>query len=58
MPGSTDLYFRVEDSENEIKYMPDAELRVIDSKLGHVVGSGMDPFGKRRIGLAIKDLLS
>ena len=38
--------------------MGNAELRVIDSKLGHVVGSGIDPLGKRGIGLAIKDLLS
>ena len=58
MPSRTDLYFRVEDSENEVKHMPNAELRVIDSKFGHVAGSGMDPVGKRGIGLAIKDLLS
>ena len=58
MPSRTDLYFRVEDSENEVKHMPNAELRVIDSKFGHVAGSGMDPLGKREIGLAIKDLLS
>ena len=58
MPSRTDLYFRVEDSENEVKHMRNAELRVIDSKFGHVAGSGMDPVGKRGIGLAIKDLLS
>ena len=57
MPGSTDLYFRVEDSENEVKHMPYAELRIIDSKLGHVVGSGMDPVGRHLIGLSMKDLL-
>ena len=58
MPSRTDLYFRVEDSENEVKHMPSAELRVIDSKFGHVAGSGMDPGGKRVNYLAIKDLLS
>ena len=58
MPGSTDLYFRVADSEYEVRHMPNAELRVIESKLGHVAGSGMDPVGKREIGCAMRDLLS
>ena len=48
----------MEDSENEVKHIPNAELRAIDSKFGHVAGSGMDSVGKRGIGLAIKDLLS
>ena len=58
MPGSTDLYFRVADSEYEVSKMPNAELRVIESKLGHVAGSGMDPIGKAAIENAIVDLLS
>ena len=57
MPGKTDLYFRVADSEYEVRHMPNAELRVIDSKLGHVAGSGMDPQGKVEIEKAIIDLL-
>ena len=57
MPGKTDLYFRVADSEYEVSQMPNAELRVIDSKLGHVAGSGMDPNGKAAIDQAIVDLL-
>ena len=58
MPGSTDLYFRVADSEYEVSRMPNAELRVIESKLGHVAGSGLDPIGKAAIDEAIVDLLS
>ncbi|MAJ51387.1 MAG: hypothetical protein CMB82_07230 [Flammeovirgaceae bacterium] len=57
MPGKTDLYFRVADSEYEVNHMPNAELRIIDSKLGHVAGSGMDPYGKAEIAKAIVALL-
>ena len=57
MPGGTDLYFRVADSEYEVSRMPNAELRVIESKLGHVAGSGLDPIGKAAIDQAIVDLL-
>lgn len=57
MPGGTDLYFRVADSEYEVSRMPNAELRVIDSKLGHVAGSGLDPIGKTAMDKAIVDLL-
>ena len=58
MPCSTDLYFRVADSEYEVSRMPNAELRVIESKLGHVAGSGLDPIGKAAIDRAIVDLLA
>ena len=58
MPGGTDLYFRVADSEYEVSRMPNAELRVIDSKLGHVAGSGLDPIGKAAIDQAVVDLLN
>ena len=58
MPGGTDLYFRVADSEYEVSRMPNAELRVIESKLGHVAGSGLDPIGKAAIDQAIVDLLN
>ncbi len=57
MPGKTDLYFRVADSEYEVSRMPNAELRVIESDLGHVAGSGLDPIGKGDIDQAIVDLL-
>ncbi|MDE0366910.1 MAG: alpha/beta fold hydrolase [Gammaproteobacteria bacterium] len=58
MPGGTDLYFRVADSEYEVSRMPNAELRVIESKLGHVAGSGLDPIGKAAMDRAIVDLLN
>tara|TARA_B110000259_G_scaffold91597_1_gene106386 strand:- start:308 stop:1306 length:999 start_codon:yes stop_codon:yes gene_type:complete len=57
MPCRTDLYFRVADSELEVSRMPNAELRVIDSNLGHIAGGGMDPIGKTAIDLAIVELL-
>ncbi len=40
MPSSTDLYFPPEDSEIEVKGMPDAELRVYPTVWGHCVASG------------------
>jgi len=58
MPGDTDLYFTVADSEIEVKHMPNAELRPIHSTLGHIAGSGLDPIGKTAIDKAIADLLS
>ena len=58
MPCSTDLYFRVADSEYEVSQMPNAELRIINSKYGHVAGSGMDLIGKYEIDRAITDLLN
>ena len=58
MPGRTDLYFRVADSEYEVSKMPNAELRVIESKLGHGAGGGMDPIGKAEIDRAVMDLIN
>ena len=57
MPCKTDLYFRVADSEFEVSRMPNAELRIIDSSLGHIAGGGMDPIGKTAIDLAVVELL-
>ena len=53
MPCKTDLYFRVADSEFEVSRMPNAELRIIDSSLGHIAGGGMDPIGKTAIDLSL-----
>jgi homoserine O-acetyltransferase len=58
MPCNNDLYFTVADSANEVHNMPCAELRPIDSILGHVAGSGLDPVGKRAIDQAILELLA
>ena len=57
MPGSTDLYFTVADSEVEQQHMANAELRLILSPFGHTAGSGVDPVGKETIEKAVIDLL-
>ncbi len=38
MPCSTDLYFPADDSRLEVQLMPRAELRVLESKFGHIAG--------------------
>lgn len=38
MPGRTDLYFPPEDSQNEVKHMPNAKLVPIESVWGHFAG--------------------
>ncbi len=58
MPGSTDLYFTVADSEIEVANMPNAELRPIESPFGHFAGGGGVPEGKSAIDAAISDLLT
>lgn len=58
MPGSTDLYFTVPDSEIEVSLMPNAELRPIESLFGHLAGGGQVPEGKAMIDQAIAELLA
>ncbi len=58
MPGSTDLYFTVADSEIEVSHMPNAELRPIESLFGHFAGGGQVPEGKAMIDEAIAELLA
>ena len=43
MPASTDLYFPPEDSANEVKHMPNAELRVVETYWGHFAGGPHQP---------------
>lgn len=44
LPCETDLYFRVEDNEAELPFIPSGELRVIRSKSGHMAGlPGFNP---------------
>lgn len=38
MPSSTDLYFPLEDSRLEVAHLRRGELRVLESKFGHVAG--------------------
>jgi homoserine O-acetyltransferase len=40
MPGSTDQYFRYEDSEMEVSLLQNAELATIPSVWGHAAGGG------------------
>jgi homoserine O-acetyltransferase len=39
LPGATDLYFRVADSELELKHLTHGELRPIPSIWGHRAGN-------------------
>ncbi|MEQ8232431.1 MAG: alpha/beta fold hydrolase [Gammaproteobacteria bacterium] len=57
MPGETDLYFRVADSEYEVAHMPHAELRTIPSKWGHGAGFGIDPADNTFVDDALRELL-
>jgi homoserine O-acetyltransferase len=59
MPGSTDLYFPVADSEAEVRQMLNAELRPIPSLWGHRAGS--NPFDPADFGFvkdAVRQLLA
>ncbi len=58
MPGATDLYFPLEDSELEVRGMPNAELRPIPSIWGHYAGGGRDPAATRFIDAVLRDLLA
>lgn len=43
MPVRTDQYFVPEDSEMEVREMPNGTLRIIESIYGHVGGGGGSP---------------
>ncbi len=58
MPSRTDQYFPPEDSAAAAMFMPNAELRVLDSAWGHRAGSpGSDPTDIATVEAAIADLL-
>lgn len=58
MPGSSDLYFPAADSVREAELIPGAELRVLDSDLGHVAGRpGIRAAETDQIRAAVQDLL-
>jgi len=40
MPSRTDCYFPPEDSEEEVKHIPNGKLAVIESIWGHLAGGG------------------
>jgi homoserine O-acetyltransferase/O-succinyltransferase len=58
MPAEMDLYFPPEDNEYEVKYMPNAEFRVIKSLWGHFAGGGANPIDTKFIDDALKELLA
>ena len=59
MPCSTDLYFPVDDSRVEVQLLRNAELRILDSKFGHVAGGpGRVPRDTAFVEAAIADLLN
>lgn len=57
MPCSTDLYFRVADSEAEVARLSDATLKTIPSIWGHVAGMGYNPSDNEFISAALSSLL-
>jgi homoserine O-acetyltransferase len=58
MPAKMDLYFPPEDNEYEVKFMQNAELRVIQSVWGHFSGGGMNPIDTKFIDDNVKELLA
>jgi homoserine O-acetyltransferase len=58
MPGETDLYFPVADSQIEVRHMANAELRVIPSAYGHYAGGGKDPCATAFLDRNLKELLA
>jgi homoserine O-acetyltransferase len=59
MPCSTDLYFPVEDNRLEVTELRRGELRVLDSKFGHVAGGpNRIPEDTAFIEAAIRDLFA
>jgi homoserine O-acetyltransferase len=58
IPCTNDLYFPPADNANEVRYMPNAELRPYDSPWGHCVANpGNDPRFERFLDECIDNLL-
>ena len=59
MPGQTDLYFPPEDSQNEVKHMPNAKFLPVPSIWGHFAGGpGTNPADVAFIDKKLKELLA
>lgn len=59
MPGQTDLYFPVEDSQNEVANMPNAEYVPVPSIWGHFAGGpGTNPDDVKFIDNKLTELLA
>ena len=58
LPCESDMYFRVEDNEEELMLMPNATMRVIRSKSGHMAGlPGFNSEDDAFIDRSLKDFL-
>ncbi|WP_185994301.1 alpha/beta fold hydrolase [Nocardioides campestrisoli] len=58
MPSTTDMYFTVADSAVEASLVPGAELRPLDSELGHVAGRpGVRETETAAIAAAVRELM-
>ncbi|GAC1404332.1 MAG: alpha/beta fold hydrolase [Candidatus Velthaea sp.] len=57
MPSRTDTYFPPEDSEIEVRHIPDAELLVIPSDWGHAAGGGANAQDNAFVSDAIRRIL-
>ena len=59
MPGSTDLYFTVEDNRRETLHLRNAELLPIPSDWGHRAGMpAQNPVDARFLNEALRELLA
>jgi homoserine O-acetyltransferase/O-succinyltransferase len=58
MPARTDLYFPPEDEQHWSQFIPDGEVRVIDTIYGHFAGLGMHEPDNQFIDKALRELLS
>lgn len=58
MPGSTDLFCTAEDNEYEVKLMPNAVLKPIESIWGHFAGRGINSADNTFIDDNLKQLLT
>jgi len=57
MPGSSDLFFTKEDSAYDVQHMPNAILRLIESKWGHCFGIGANEADSRLIDGYLREFL-
>jgi homoserine O-acetyltransferase len=58
MPGQTDLYFPTEDSQYEVKHMPNAKFLPIPSIWGHFAGGpGTNPDDVKFLDNTLKELM-
>jgi homoserine O-acetyltransferase len=57
MPSKKDLYFAPEDSQNEMQFLNNAKLVIIDSDWGHMAGAGLNVHDDEFIQAEVKKFL-